>query len=325
MNRRMFYCLALSGALLAASCSHSEPAQSERVPESSAPPVVEAPVVEESGATDSANDTKPADNGMRLVRGDWQIQDDRITSPEDQWAVLQLPIRPPAEYVVSLRAKRLTQDRALVIGLPTGGQQVLLVLDHVSIFSGLEQVDGKYLNENDSVYRNWLFAPDQEAKIVCTVSHEGVTCTFNAKTIVNWRGDLKRLSLPRGYTLPDPSALFLETPRKPIRDSGSHCVPLYAVAKLLVGTPTVPEAAIDEVRPGDEQQRSTVPTPFRRAWARRNGDGPVPESFHNVLFRREMKYGLTLILKSNARGIPARQPSEYWPTKNSATTTRGGT
>ena len=137
MNRRLFCGLAVSGMLLAAgsrsipgtattSCSRKRRSAENLRPESPAPPAVTVPAVaEDRDDSDLGNDSKPIDGGMQQVLGIWNIEAGRITSPEDQLAVLQLPFSPPSEYVVSLRAKRLTGNRALVIGLPAGDQQVL--------------------------------------------------------------------------------------------------------------------------------------------------------------------------------------------------------
>jgi hypothetical protein len=271
MNRQILNSLAVSWAVLIVSCSRS-------VPDEPVPPVVDGPADNgpadngpvdngpavavladnrqaagaEKGPSGGENGGEPARERMQQVLGTWNLdKDGEITSPEDQLAVLQLSLTPPAEYIVSLRAKRLTADRALVIGLPAGGRQVLLVLDQVAVFSGLELLDGKYVHDNEAVYRNGVFATDQEARVVCTVHKDGITCTFNGKTIVNWRGDLKRLSLPPGYNVPDPNALFLATrgSRYAVRDVA---VFPYAPADLLSGTPTAPEATMDGSAPGSQ-------------------------------------------------------------------------
>ena len=147
------------------------------------------------------------------------------------------------------------------------------------MFSGLEHVDGKYVHDNETVYRNWLFAPDQEAIIICTVRKDGISCTFNAKTIVDWRGDPKRLSLPPGYTVPDRKALFLATRGSRYAIRGVTVFP-YTPANLLVGIPKVPEAVLDVPGAGNHQltveNRLTLPAISSGAQTCRKGRCRIP-------------------------------------------------
>ena len=125
-------------------------------------------------------------------------------------ALLQLPDRPPEEYVISLRARRHTGENTFAIGIPVGEQQVLVTFDaQGGTVSGLESLDGKRINENDAAYRGRLLFPDKEVMIKCTVQKDSIRCTCDDVKVVDWKGDLRKLSVPPDFAVPDRKALFL--------------------------------------------------------------------------------------------------------------------
>ncbi len=146
------------------------------------------------------------------VKGKWTDADEWILSPTDPVAVLQLAERPPEEYVVSLRARRLTGKNTFAIGLPVPGGQVVLALEtNAGTVSGLELVDGKRVGEIESSHRGRLLPPDRETVITCTVRKDAVTCTCGDVKVVDWKGDFRKLSLPSDFAVPDKKAVFLAT------------------------------------------------------------------------------------------------------------------
>ncbi|HEY3966093.1 MAG TPA: protein kinase [Planctomycetaceae bacterium] len=153
------------------------------------------------------------DGRTKPVLGSWQIQQGRIVSPLDNPALLQFPVHVPADYVVSLRVRRTSGNNTFAIGLPVGGSQVLVALDaHESRVSGLEVLDGRAVNDNETTYKKGkLFVKDKEAKITCTVRRDRIMCTFNGVKVVDWKGDSNRLAIPSNFTVPDRRAIFLGT------------------------------------------------------------------------------------------------------------------
>ncbi len=150
--------------------------------------------------------------GTQPIVGTWNIQSNRIVSPTDSPAILQLPYHLPDEYVLALTVRRLSGNNTFAIGAPVAGQQVLVALDaHESNVSGLEYLDGKRINENEAARRGNLFVAGQDAKITCVVRKDGISCQFDDKNVIDWHGDLKRLSLPQGFVVPDRQALFIAT------------------------------------------------------------------------------------------------------------------
>jgi predicted Zn finger-like uncharacterized protein len=164
-----------------------------------------------SGPT-GAGDRAPA--SMQHVRGTWTSADEWLVSPADPVALHQLAERPHENYTLTLRARRLTGKNAFAIGIPVGDRQVLVALDtHDGSVSGLELLDGKQANDNEAAYRGRLLFPDREVTIQCAVRNDRITCTCDGVKIVDWKGDLHKLSLPPDFTVLDKKALFLATVR----------------------------------------------------------------------------------------------------------------
>ncbi len=162
-----------------------------------------------------------------MQAGEW------LVSPGNPTAVYPLPDHPPEEYTVSLRARRLTGKNTFAIGIPVGEKQVLVAMDaHQGTVSGLEFLDGKHVNNNEATRRGRLLLPDREVTIKCTVRKDGITCTCDGVTILDWKGDLKKLSLPPSFSVPDKKVLFLAT-------LGSR----VAVRNIAVGPPIARSAA----------------------------------------------------------------------------------
>jgi hypothetical protein len=183
---------------------------------------------------------------MRAVAGVWRIEGTEIVSPDDSVALLQLPKHPPEEYILSLRVQRISGNNTFAIGIPIGGRQVLVALDaHLSTISGLENLDGKFVHENEATFRGELFVPDKTADISVTVRNNRITCAFDDVTVIDWRGDVKRLSLPEAFAVPDRKALFLAT-------LGSS----YAVSEVRWSPLNSPAVPVENSSDRDERKRS---------------------------------------------------------------------
>ena len=68
--------------------------------------------------------------------------------------------------------------------------------------SGLERIDGKVSQDNETTHRGWRFVNGRRATITCEVRKGGVAVTCDGKRIVDWRGDPGRLSLVEGWRGP---------------------------------------------------------------------------------------------------------------------------
>ena len=150
--------------------------------------------------------------GMRAVRGSWTIEGDRLVSPSEGDGILQLPVEPTDEYVLTVRVERVSGTNTFAIGAVAGDRQVLVALDaHESTVSGLEHLDGSYVHENEAARRGPVFVAGQESEVVCVVRKDRITCVVDDMAIVDWQGDFGRLSVPEAYAVPNVRALSIVT------------------------------------------------------------------------------------------------------------------
>lgn len=171
-------------------------------------------------ATTSAPATEviPSDDSDK-----WENADGVLVSPDDPMAFYTVFEQPPEEYSVTMHARRLAGDQTFAIGLPLpdGEGQVLLALDaNRGTVSGLELVDGKRADQNTTTKKARVLFPNRDVQIVCVVKKGAIACWCGGTKVVDWRGNMSKLSVPTGWTVPDKEALYFATQksRVEIRD-----------------------------------------------------------------------------------------------------------
>jgi hypothetical protein len=166
-------------------------------------------------------------------RNPWTHKGTSLVMPIDSGPAnhLQLPTVVPAEYVLTVTATRMgTGKGPLVIGLNVGGAPCRLVFHGSPIRNGLELVDGKPYDGNETTVEGAKAAairPDRSTTIICSVRKTGLVVTADDKTIIDWKGDSRRLSIDKVWSTPIPGALFIGS------DNGS-----FEFTKLELAPPT---------------------------------------------------------------------------------------
>lgn len=145
------------------------------------------------------------------VEGDWRLIGKVLTFDGDkEWSRIQVPYQPPEEYDLTVVAERVRGTEILIIGLVVGGHQATVVLDGWGGgVSGLERIDGKVSQDNETTHRGWRFSNGRPTTINCRVRRGGVSVTCDGKPIIDWKGDASRLSIVGGWKVPDDGQLFL--------------------------------------------------------------------------------------------------------------------
>src|SRR3569623_2112310 len=89
-----------------------------------APPVVAhaAPAAHVQAPTAAA----PGLPATQSVQGTGTIEKGSLVSPGDPTAIVQFVQRPPEEFILSLKVRRLSGDNTFAIGVPFGDRQVLV-------------------------------------------------------------------------------------------------------------------------------------------------------------------------------------------------------
>jgi hypothetical protein len=144
------------------------------------------------------------------LRGSWEIQAGALVSPTEIDALLQIPFAPPREYDLEMVIEWKDGPDGFGVGLAVPPAQVLAALDsHGHTLSGLTLVDGKTAEANATTYRGRLFEKDRPVKFLFSVRRGRVEISADGRTIIEWTGDPKALSLRAPWTPRSREALFL--------------------------------------------------------------------------------------------------------------------
>lgn len=146
------------------------------------------------------------------VHGEWQFSSDGLSSPPKvASARVQIPYVPPEEYDLTLVVERKEGDYSLEVGLASGPRQFHVGLDGwgAGDLTGLYLVDGKANQNFETTYQGKLLQKDSQATLVCSVRKTGVAMVVDGKKILDWKGDLKRLTAAQNWEVPSKISLFI--------------------------------------------------------------------------------------------------------------------
>ncbi|HUY89872.1 MAG TPA: hypothetical protein VMV10_14145 [Pirellulales bacterium] len=170
---------------------------------------------------------KQIDPKRDAVAGDWKLTDGVLVTPEDPFSRLMLPAPPSPEYQLTVVVERQKGDWGLGVGLVVDGRQVVACVDCFDgRNSGLELVDGKACNDNESTVKGRMLTDGRPSTLAYTVRRNGVKVSIDGRTLIDWRGDPKRLSMIEEWKVPDASRLSLNTFKTVCRTSKIELTPL---------------------------------------------------------------------------------------------------
>ena len=148
------------------------------------------------------------------VVGEWRSVSGALMSPlvKGKPTSLLVPYIPPEEYDLILVVQRKVGEEALHIGLASGDAQFTVVIGAKwdrGYFSGLDLIDGKGFDRNESTALGEVFRPEHQSAVVCSVRRSGVTVEVDGTAVIRWEGSLNRLSRGSFFKFPHPQALCL--------------------------------------------------------------------------------------------------------------------
>ncbi len=147
------------------------------------------------------------------LKGRWSISGKRLIGEVDNTGPCRIGIemQPKGEYIVRVALKRKKAEDAVVFGLPNERGLFSVVIDERGEMSGLSLIDGEPVTDirNPSRFQDAVIPLDYNTKIICTVRKNGVHVLCNGFVIIDWRGDLERLSLPPSWKPQENVGLFL--------------------------------------------------------------------------------------------------------------------
>ncbi len=192
-------------------------------------PIKPEPPVVRPARLDREIDILPlVDLDTDMQQGIWSIQKNTLYSPEKN-GKLYLPTVVPEEYTLSATVEMNSEVRgifAFVVGLVADQTNFRFVAADGD--TGLDMVDGQRWWFNNTRIRGPILKAGVPAKLAMTVTKGGVRVDVDNRTIIDWRGDVRRLATAGDAQLKDARRLVLE--------ASHHC----KIRDLKLGPPVGP-------------------------------------------------------------------------------------
>ena len=117
---------------------------------------------------------------------------------------LLFPNLPVPEYDLVLEAERKEGIRALIIGFTSGGEEGTVLIDGwTGMVTGLDLLDNKGGDANETTVRGTSYLPlGRRVTIIVSVRRSGVRLEIDGRQVLDWKGDLSRLSVHKNLALP---------------------------------------------------------------------------------------------------------------------------
>jgi hypothetical protein len=179
---------------------------------------------------------KSVDLKKRGAVGKWQMRDkELVVSAIDDPARLPLPVTPRGAYDVKIEFTRTDGDGTVGVILPVGSRQCLVAVNFGGGPSGIDMIDGRRANENDSAFPGAL-ANDRRYTLEITVrldqDQASLTATLDGRPLVFYRGPAASLALHKQWAIPTRNALGLAAQA----DAVFHRVQLRAKSATAAGS-----------------------------------------------------------------------------------------
>ncbi len=140
--------------------------------------------------------------------GVWTKHGESLESPIHQAARLELPYITPDEYRMTAIVEPLDQPNTLILGQRVSGRRFHISLGYRTpggVSNSIYAVDG----ENAGTVFGSHFTQNQFHEIVVTVLKDRINVAIDGQEVINWKGDLSRLT-PSGYwTTPNNEQLLV--------------------------------------------------------------------------------------------------------------------
>ncbi len=166
--------------------------------------------------------------------GTWQAAKGVLVSSPEPLPRIAFQILPAEEYDIVLKLQPLPRPTpprprgqsnppppvgqgAFMIGLPLGRSSAVAVLDWFqgttnTTYAFLANYDGKGPDPaNPTLHPVQVFRASRPNAVVCQVRPEAITVSANGVPVIEYRGDLSRLSLPREFGIGSSRRIFFAT------------------------------------------------------------------------------------------------------------------
>lgn len=284
----------------------------------------EKPYSPESSVLQDTNalqiDILPLLKQEHVRRGTWTIRPDSLEATgTDLLGQIVLPVPAPEEYTIHIEATRLatpdTSPKSFSVGLVCGKQSCLFALENNSAAgnSGLELIDGKSRNENETTIQAGLMSIPTPFRLDACVRKGSIEIRLNDRTIVDWNKDFSRLQRPDIWNLAASNQLFVGTDAN-CRITKLTLGPALAIRKRPAQVLKVDEAVdllpfVDlkrDVWSGDWRKAgSAIQSSFDSPYARVSIPNQLPDEYELTIYLEMLRPGHEFALGLPFQGTTA--------------------
>lgn len=155
-----------------------------------------------------------------IVWGEWTLQNGTLACAGGRRAHrVQIPYQVPEEYDLTAEVERVSGVESFHLGLSDGTRNWSLLLDTGlggGGASGLHFLDGRNGAENETTRIGRQFPPGVPTTVHVGVRRGHVTATVDGRPLVDWKGDLARLSmLNSAFRMPSSRTIFVGVEQDP--------------------------------------------------------------------------------------------------------------
>ena len=128
------------------------------------------------------------DPARDAIRGNWAVEDGALVSPNSRPAILEIPVKPPAEYELTAVVEELQGTDSFNMGLIVGESGVTAVIaGQRGTYSGLNLVKGRLGKVNETRSPGPVLQPGRNT-IVFRVTPSSLQVECNGKVVIQWTG-----------------------------------------------------------------------------------------------------------------------------------------
>ena len=275
------------------------------------------------------------------VAGNWRFDNDRLITPADASARLEIPLAPKGEYVLTAQIECASHRDWIALGIVQQGVQAMVVIDWGAWTgnprSGLQLVDGRPLDNNVTTKAVHCLKDGRPNVVVCTVHKNGVRADCNGEVVFDWLGEPSRLSMDPKHPVRDKARLFLvscastfEISKLELSPLGTPVVDISpAAAPPSVASEPMPKSGVNPAKPRSKPPSlGDLPTETEPAKLTAKEVASLKQhasAVTRVAFHRTMpalasagKDGQVLLWNLQAGGLPLqlhKYPEEVWTVK----------
>jgi hypothetical protein len=132
------------------------------------------------------------DLNLDAIKGQWTKEGRSIVSGLGAYERVQAPYEPPEEFDLLLQCKK-KQGQGIIIGLGNRGRGTVNLDGWGNTVSGLDMIDSKRADANETSVRGSLFVPEKSTQVAISVRKTGVSVVFDGRKIIEWKGAPTRL------------------------------------------------------------------------------------------------------------------------------------